>query len=134
MFQNEFAIFLFLSDMSEKQESTISEGSIFTDSICRILKSQETTSLAKSSLTKQSSFMLWQIQLNLQAQVMNLKKLKSYFSSKTFVDKAVHFDRSFVLWQIQLMYHYFSINLQKKKHSPRNFFLNSYTKFDGNWK
>ena len=56
MFQNEFAIFLFLSDMSEKQESTINEGSIFTDSICRILKSQETTSLAKSSLTKQFIF------------------------------------------------------------------------------
>ena len=123
MFQNEFVIFLFLSDMSEKRESTISEGSIFTDSICRVLKSQETTSLAKSSLTKQSSVMLWQIQLNLQAQVGNLKKLKCYFSSKTFVDKAVHFDRSFVLWQIQLMYHYFAINLQKKKILSSEFFL-----------
>ena len=47
------SIFLFLFVMSEKHELTISENLMFTSSICRILKSQETISLAKVSWTKQ---------------------------------------------------------------------------------
>ena len=47
VFRKEFAIFMFLSAISEKQEITISETFKFTGSIYRILKSQKTISMAK---------------------------------------------------------------------------------------
>ena len=51
-FGKEGAIFFLLDVMSEKQVSTISKSLKFTGSICRILKSQETISLAKVLLTE----------------------------------------------------------------------------------
>ena len=47
LFRKELAILLFLSLISVKQQSTISENSKFIGSIYRILKSQKTISLAK---------------------------------------------------------------------------------------
>ena len=52
-FQKKIAVFHFLSAISEKQESTISEGLKFKVSSYRILKIQKTISLVKVSLKKQ---------------------------------------------------------------------------------
>ena len=118
--------FLFLSDMSEKQESTISESSTFTGSICRIWKTPETTSLLSFLKHFLLDFLLHSKQFNLidlsccgkynliyRLKLWNLKKPKSYFSRKIFVGKAIEFDRSFVLWHIPLMYHYFQLIYKK---------------------
>ena len=52
-FQKKFAVFHFLSAISEKQESTIIESLKFKVSSYGILKIQKTISLAKVSLKKQ---------------------------------------------------------------------------------
>ena len=54
-FEKNLLFFLFLSVMSEKQESTISESLNFTDSNLENLKKSKTISLAKISSIKQFS-------------------------------------------------------------------------------
>ena len=54
-FERNLQYFLFLSVMSEKQESTISESLNFTDSDLENLKNSKTISLAKISSIKQFS-------------------------------------------------------------------------------
>ena len=56
VFREDFAKFLFLFTMPEKQKSTMSECLKFTGSIYRILNSQKTISLANVSLKEKFNF------------------------------------------------------------------------------
>ena len=92
VFREDFAKFLFLFTMPEKQKSTMSECLKFTGSIYRILNSQKTISLENVSLKKKFNFnfcAMTNIFKSCRFNLKNLRKSGNCSPGKNLFDKAV---------------------------------------------